>query len=257
MSGGHEPFDTLAALHAVGALDGEDLRDFEAHLGGGCARCAGVVRQTEQALARAAMAGPPEPPPAAIRETLLRRAARAGLPGRRRFIPWAVGLVVAAIAAGALSAAYVAARYQARLERLARETTAARERVARSEAELRAEIESSRAAVELLRDPATRVVELRGQAAAPEAVARLLLTERGGLLLATKLPPVPPGKAYALWTIAGDVPRSAGVFVPDEGGRATMKLAAQSTAAPARVLSVTLEPADGVPAPTGLVVLAP
>ena len=67
MSVSHEPFDTLAALHAVGALDGEDLREFEAHLAAGCARCEGVVRQTEQALARAALAGPPEPPPAVLR----------------------------------------------------------------------------------------------------------------------------------------------------------------------------------------------
>ena len=84
-----------------------------------------------------------------------------------------------------------------------------------------------------------------------------LLLVAGGLLLAAKLPPVPPGKAYALWTLAGDGPRSAGIFVPDAGGRATVKIAAQATGAPVRVLSVTLEPESGVPAPTGAIVLAP
>lgn len=258
MSESHEPYDTLAALHAVGALDGEDLRDFEAHLASGCARCATLVRQTEQALARAAMAGPPEPPPASVRESLVRRAARAAPSGRRRWLPWAIGLAATAVAAGALSAAYVAARYEARLGQMARETAAAKEQLARSEAALREELDSYRAALELLRDPATRVVELRGQAAAPEALGRLLWTDgTGGLLLAAKLPPVPPGKAYALWTLAGDGPRSAGIFVPDAGGRATVKIAAQATGAPVRVLSVTLEPESGVPAPTGAIVLAP
>jgi anti-sigma-K factor RskA len=247
----HEPFDTFAALHAVGALDGDDLREFESHLATGCTRCATLVRQTEQALARAAMAGPPEPPPSGVRERLVKRAAAAGAPGRRRWLPWTLGIVAAAIAAGAFSAAYVAARYEARLGQMARETSAAKERVARTEADLREELE-------LLRDPTTRMVELRGQAAAPGAVARVLWTDRaGGVLLATRLPPPPPGKVYALWTLAGDAPRAAGVFVPDDGGRATLKVAPEVTGAPTRVLSVTLEPEGGVPAPTGAVVLAP
>jgi hypothetical protein len=251
MSVSHEPFDTFAALHAVGALDGDDLRQFEAHLASGCARCAMLVHQTEQALARAAMAGPPEPPPGVVRERLVKRAVAAGAPGRRRWLPWTVGVVAAAVAAGAFSAAYVAARYEARLGQMARETSAAKERVARTEAALREELD-------LLRDPTTRMVELRGQAVAPGAVARVLWTDKaGGLLLATNLPAPPPGKVYALWTLAGDLPRAAGVFVPDNGGRATLKVAPEATGGPSRVLSVTLEPESGVPAPTGAVALAP
>jgi anti-sigma-K factor RskA len=247
----HEPFDTFAALHAVGALDGEDLREFEAHLASGCARCATLVSQTQQALARAAMAGPPESPPSAVRERLVKRASAAGPPGRWRWVPWAVGIVIAAIAAGAFSAAYVAARYEARLGQMARDTAAAKERVARTEAGLREELE-------LLRDPTTRMVELRGQAAAPAAVARVLWTEKaGGVLLATRLPAPPPGKVYALWTLADTVPRAAGIFVPDDGGRATVKVPPEANGAPARVLSVTLEPEGGVASPTGAVVLAP
>lgn len=251
MSVTHEPFDTFAALHAVGALDGDDLRMFEAHLATGCARCATIVRQTEQALARAAMAGPPEPPPSGVRERLVKRAAAATAPGRRRWIPLTVGIVAAAIAAGAFSAAYVAARYEARLGQMAREASAAKERLARTEADLREELA-------LLRDPTTRMVELRGEAAAPGAVARVLWADgAGGLLLATRLPPPPPGKVYALWTLDGNAPRPAGVFVPDDGGRATLKVAAEATGAPLRVLSVTVEPEGGAAAPTGAIALAP
>jgi anti-sigma-K factor RskA len=251
VSTSHEPFDTFAALHAVGALDGDDLRAFEAHLGSGCSRCIALVRQTEQALARAAMAGPPESPPSAIRERLVKRAAAAGAPGRRRWLPWTIGIVAAAVAAGAFSAAYVAARYEARLGQMAREASTAKERVARTEADLREELA-------LLRDPTTRMVELRGQGAAPGAVARVLWADgAGGLLLATRLPPPPPGKVYALWTLAGDVPRVAGVFVPDDTGRATLKVAAEATGAPLRVLSVTAEPEGGAAAPSGAIALAP
>lgn len=251
MSSSHEPFDTFAALHAVGALDGEDLRQFEAHLASGCTRCAMLVRQTEQALARAAMAGPPEPPPGAVRERLVKRAAAAGATGRRRWLPWTVGILAVAVAAGALSAAYVAARYEARLGQMAREAAAAKERLARTEAELQEELA-------LLRDPTTRVVELRGQAASPGAVARILWADSGrGLLLATRLPPPPAGKVYALWTLAGDVPQMAGVFTPDDAGRATLKVGAAAGSGPLRVLSVTLEPEGGATAPSGAVALAP
>jgi anti-sigma-K factor RskA len=257
VSESHEPYDTLAALHAVGALDGEDLRDFEAHLRGGCARCEAVVRQTEQALARAAMAGPPETPPGAIRETLMRRAARAAPPGRRRWLPWAVGLAAVAIGAAALSAAYVAARYEARLGQMARETSAAKERVARSEAELRAELEAHRAAIELLRDPTARIVELRGQGPASEAAARLLVTDRSGaLLLVAKLPPPPADRVYALWVVEGETPRSAGVFLPDAGGRAMVRVPPRAAAPSVRAATVTLEPASGAATPSGNVVLA-
>jgi len=255
VNAGHEPFDTLASLHAVRALDGQDLREFEAHVAAGCARCEAAVRHTEQALARAAMAGPPETPPPSVREALLRRAAPRAR-GRGGWLPWAAGLATAAVAAGAVSAEYVATQYESRLGQMARETRAARERLAESEATLREEVDAYRGAVDLLRDPTTRMVELRGQAGAAGAVARVLWTEKaGGMLVATKLPPVPPGKAYALWTTEGEAPRAAGVFVPDESGRATLKVAAAR--ASTRVVGVTLEPTEGAAGPSGPVLLAP
>jgi anti-sigma-K factor RskA len=257
VSVGHEPFDTLAALHAVGALDGEDLSALQTHLATGCARCETVVRQTEQTLARAAMAGPPEPPPAAVRDALMRRLAAASARGRARWLPWAAGAAAAAVAAAALTVASVAGRYEARLGEMARETSAARERLARSEAELRDEVAAYRDAIELLREPAARVTELRGRATAAGAVARVLWTERaGGMLLASRLPPAPPGTAYALWIIEGDAARPAGMFAPDGAGKATLRIAAKMGGAPAGTLAVTLEPAGGAPRPTGAVVLA-
>ena len=152
----------------------------------------------------------------------------------------------------------MAAWYEARLGQMAREAAATREQLARSEAELRAELDSYRAALELLRDPGTRVVELRGQGAAAEALGRFLWSDGGGgLLLATKLPPAPPGKTYGLWTVAADGARPAGIFAPDASGRAMLRVAARSANAPVRGLFVTVEPESGVPAPTGAVVLAP
>ena len=42
-------------------------------------------------------------------------------------------------------------------------------------------------------------------------------------LMASNLPPVPPGKAYELWVIPPQgAPVNAGVFKPDEHGNAMM-----------------------------------
>src|SRR6266403_2505419 len=71
----HEPFETLAAVYAVGALDGDDLAQFEAHLPT-CAVCQAALREAQDALARAMLSTPPQAPPAETRAALVRRARR-------------------------------------------------------------------------------------------------------------------------------------------------------------------------------------
>ena len=69
----HEPFDTLAPVYAVGALDGDDLVRFEAHLREGCPACEAVLRESEEALAAMTREATPVIPPAHVREALMRR----------------------------------------------------------------------------------------------------------------------------------------------------------------------------------------
>ena len=52
---GHETYETLAAVYAVGALDGDDLAQFEVHLAEGCQPCATALRESREALARLAV----------------------------------------------------------------------------------------------------------------------------------------------------------------------------------------------------------
>ena len=148
-------------------------------------------------------------------------------------------------------------RYEARLGQMARETAAVKERLARNEASLREQAALYRGAVELLRDPATRVVDLRAQGPAPAAGGRMIWNDvGGGHLFVAGLPPTPAGKTYALWTIVAGTPRLAGLFGVDAGGRGILRIAPASTGAAARVFVVTVEPEGGVPTPTGPIVLA-
>jgi anti-sigma-K factor RskA len=252
----HEPFETLAAVYAVGALDGDDLEQFEAHLPT-CAPCQAAVRDAQETLARAMLSAPPQAPPAAAREALARRVADRPDARGRSWLRWAAATAVAAAAAAMFTGTWVAVRYEARLGQMARETAAVKERIARTEAVLQEQVAFYRGAVELLRDPATVIVDLRGQGPAPAASGRMIWNAAGGgHLFVAGLAPAPAGKTYALWTIAGGTPRPAGLFGVDATGRGGHRIAPESAVGAVQVFAVTLEPEGGTPAPTGPIVLA-
>lgn len=156
---------------------------------------------------------------------------------------------------GFLTGMYVASRYEARLGFVARETHRLREDLRREQAALRERASLYESLDELLRDPSTRVVSLRGTGPNAAAQGRVVwLDTVGGHLFVTKLAPAPEGKAYELWTIAQGIPRAAGLFQVSTSGEAVAKI--QSAAESVEAFAVSLEPSDGVPAPTGPFVLA-
>ena len=246
----HDTYETLAAVDAVGALDGDDLTGFETHLATGCDACASLVRESQEALAQLALAGPPAVPPPDVKARLLQRlgSGERARAQRRGWLTWAAATAAVVALAVMLASGIVASRYEAQLGRMAREMGQERERLQREEAALRTQV----AVLELLRDPATRVLELRGESSS--AVARVIWNDKaGGHLLVANLPPAPAGKAYELWVLGGGQPRPAGLFQTDADGRAAQKVDATGEA---KGFAVSLEPAQGVPAPTGPIVLA-
>lgn len=254
--------ETLAALYAVGALDDDERAEFEARLAAGDPACIEALRAHEDTLARLAMEDPPVIPPAHVKAQLLERIAASAATPRRApaRVPsgWWRGAAIAVAAgiAGAwLAGGYVAARYEIRLGQMARETTALHGQLRRAETTLAQQVALYRGAVDLLRDPATRVVELRGQGAAAAAAGRVIFHEKsGGHVFVANLPPAPAGKAYEVWTISGPTPQAAGVFQTTSDGRGHHAIAPDT--GPVKVFAITLEPAGGVPAPTGPMVLA-
>jgi anti-sigma-K factor RskA len=257
----HEPYDTLAATYAVGALDGQERVEFERHLAGGCDVCEATLREAGETLAALARTRPPMIPPPAVKEELMRRLAattqaRHG-PSRPRPLVWAVGTVVAMIAAAAFTGTYVATRYEAQLGVMARESVALRARVEREEAALREQVAVYRNAADLLRDPQAQVVTLRGLGPSPGATGRVVWHPvNGGYVFVANLPSAPPGKAYELWTIGDAAPRPAGVFQVDASGRGVHRIAPVEGGKPVKVFAVTLETEASVQQPEGPMVLA-
>jgi len=281
----HDPWTTHAAAYALGALDGADLVEFEVHLASGCPECRTAIRTWEDMLAGLARGEEPVAPPDSVKEGLLRRIAverawRAGagargaepsavhedepriIAARNRArelrMTWlrrSVGAAAAMIVGAFLASGYVAFRYEVRLGQMARETAALRDQLRREAQTLQVQAAAYRQIVDLLKDPATRVVVLLGTGPSPSARGRVVWQEQaGGRLVVSNLPPAPEGKAYEAWTIAGGKPSPAGVFQVDASGAAVHQLPAG--AGPVDVFAITLEPAQGVPQPTGPIVLA-
>jgi len=256
----HEPYDTLAATYAVGALDGQERVDFERHLAEGCDVCEATLRESAEAFAALARSRPPMIPPPAVKEALVRRLA-ATAPVRRgearpRRLVWAVAAAVAVIFVAGFVGMQVAGHYEAVMTTKTREWLAERTKLERVADGLRKQVDVYANAADLLRDPQAQVVVLRGLGPSPEATGRVVWHPvRGGYVFVANLPAAPPGKAYEMWTIGEGAPQPAGLFQVESGG-AMHRIEPVKDGKPVKVFAVTLETEKGVDQPQGPMVLA-
>jgi anti-sigma-K factor RskA len=310
----HDTWLEQAEIYALGALDGEELARFEAHLAAGCPQCEHRLRETREALTLLPRSLQPVAPPAAVKARLL---AQIGADpassllelSRRRRRWWGLG-VGALVAAGLLIAlgfdvyrtrrelqrvdgvvsalrAQLAQREEA-LQALRVDLSEARQALQQAEeriaslhielarqeerlqaerlelqrveavvADLQAELAERDATLRLLASPQVRLVRLAGLAPSPGATGQLLWNPaaRTGLLLTSGLPAIPRDKIYELWAIAGNEPIPAGLFAVDEAGHALLRLPTLPKTKRFTRFAVTLEPAGGVPKPTGPMLL--
>jgi len=246
----HDEWLERAEIYAVGALDGEDLRLFEAHLASGCALCQAHLRENRETLVQLPRSLAPLEPPPRVKTELLKRIAPAAKTDveERTPSPWLWWTVAGGLAAAALlifvSWNLIATRNQVR-------------ELEGQLAALQGQVSEREEVIQFLSDPRVRIVNLAALPASPGARAQLLWNpvSRTGLLLATGLQQTPPDKAYELWGIAGAKPVPAGVFVVNQGGVTLFRLPALPETSNFDKFAVTLEPAGGVPQPTGPMVL--
>jgi anti-sigma-K factor RskA len=283
----HEEYKEMTAAHALGALDEAEARELEAHLKT-CAECRAESRQWEETAAALVYAVPPVEPSAEVRSRIFasvrnegrapaalpvafaedakpkaREATRARAnvveferPARRG---WSTASKFGALAASlafialALSLILLWNRYNEMQQRLAQLS----DQLAQSQGDLSRERETlarEREAKELIAAPEARILALTGTELATRARAKFVYDRQTGraMLMADDLPPAPAGKAYQLWFIAeGKPPMPGHVFNTDASGHAEMRDQMPVEAREATTFAVTLEPAAGVPAPTG------
>jgi anti-sigma-K factor RskA len=257
----HTPWREAVALYALDALADEERARLEEHLAG-CEACRRDLADRLGEVAALAEAAEPVAPPPEIRARLLERLpagpARppAAFPARRPARGWlalAAGLLVG-VALGALVARTLLVEQARRAEARSLALEARRGEAEAELARLRGELVVARQALSLLRS--REVVMLAGLPAAPEAGGQVFVDRREGraLFVARDLPALPPDRVYQLWRIVDGSPLPAGLLVPGAAGGGYL-LVESVGEAPAETWAVTVEPAGGVPQPTGAMVL--
>jgi anti-sigma-K factor RskA len=217
----------LVAAYALDALDGDERREFEQHLGM-CERCAGELAALRETAASLAYATPSAAPPPALRERIL-DSARAERPNvvplvRRRWLVPALGTAAAVAAVVALGLGI----WSISLSRSLDDKTSA--------------LEATEQALKIVGDANAARQSLTG-ADGSLVVART----GGGALVLCGLKPAPKGKTYEAWVIAGKTAARAGVF---GGGRTCVAVPLTAPVPRDAVVGVTVERKGGADAPT-------
>ena len=260
----HEKLSELCSIYALGALDGEELREFEAHLKTGCLLCGQQIREYGEMVASIPEALPNVRSSQDLKQRLMARldqevpnrgvvdfksAAKAlpAAPGRRRgWFSWAC-----AVAAGLALVVSLT-----RVSSLNRGLAEQQERLNQQLEQLKTLqrlLSAEKEVTQFITKPGVKVTPLAGTDKSPQAAGQILWSaqEKKALFYASKLPSLPEGKTYQLWIIANNEPFNAGVFSVDPQGNGFLKVPVLSEADKAQKFAVTLEPAGGVPQPTG------
>src|SRR5215203_1564398 len=249
--------EELLPAYALGALDGEDLRELEEHLAGGCAECRGQIDLWQRDLEALADSVAPVEPSEMTRARVLRLTGAA--PAPRRIPGW-----LAFAAAALLLLAVWGAAGQFRMGGQVRRLTAERARLATRVEALGREVDQARAearraarALQVLAAPGVQSVVLAGLGPAPGAAGHTYVNPRtrDALFYAFDLPPLARDRTYQLWFIANGKPVSAGTFAVDPRGTASLRVDRTVDARDIQAWAVTIEPPGGVPQPTGEMVL--
>jgi len=249
---GHPQFEEDLDLYALGALDREEAQELASHLEA-CPECMQKLGEARARVALLALAAPPQEAPRRVKQRLLKQIAgeRAGQrPSRLAvFWPWAAP----ALAALSLVLAVWAVALRTENNELHRQ---ARELQGKQQM-MHSELTRARAVRELLTAPDTVKVSLVAGEAHPAPQGKVFYHPRRGLLFyAANLPALPSGKTYQLWLVPTQGnPISAGIFQTDAHGNGEVLLPQLPAGVAAKAFAVTLEPAGGVPQPTGPKVL--
>ena len=262
-----EDFD----LYALGALEGDEKLAIESHVAS-CAICTEKLAGARGRIALLALAAPQVAPSAAVKQRLMQQvrahaetsaerseAARESQPASPRtpresdrsagfFGRWWVAVLLPAGAVLAVATILLWTENRQLDRELAALRTAAQQQ--------QQQLQDARQVADMLESRDTVTVSLAQQPGMPVGAAHVMYNSKMGMLMYDgELAPAPAAKSYQLWLVPADgKPISAGVFNPVSGRTDHMMMKLPPGIA-AKEFAVSLEPAGGMPQPTGPMVL--
>ncbi len=252
----HDRWAEHVDAFALGALDGEDLDDFERHLAEGCLDCQRAILETQEAVHGLVRLLPPVAPPTDLKQRLFDQIETLPAPSRQhrplqdRRAWFRIAVAASLFLLASLTALLAWDDWSIRQDR---------NNLASEILSLQALLAKHKKIVWYLDDPAVETIPLQAVAKDLNATARVLWrpSDRRGYLLAHALPEPGPNRRYALWAIGQSGPIPAGLYVPDDLGRLVAdlpKFPAPETG-PVLKFAITLEPSGGSIKPTGPILL--
>jgi anti-sigma-K factor RskA len=248
----HEQFADDLALYALGALQGSERAELQAHLAQ-CAACRRELQHLRGDMGLVGLATMGPAPPSAARTRLLSALAkelRAGMVRKQARRWWLLVPAAAAIVLAVVSV--VLWRQNKGLQQdLAQQLT--------QSGQNKAEVERAREVLALLSAPDAMRVTLVATDARPQPQGKAIYRPQTGSLvfLASNFAPLPPKKAYELWLLptSGAPPIPVGVFKPDARGSASVLMPSLPKDLQAKAFAITIEPEMGSTTPTMPIVL--
>lgn len=258
----HDQFDELCVLYTLNLLDPEESDQFEQHLNGPCATCEETLRTLTEVTSLLPYALPQTGPSPALKERILTsiqnsaslgsalrpEPERSAVPRVRtsRWIP----LTIAIAACLVLSLGVVALYFNHQIN----QQRATIEQLTSRVTELTERTTALTLLLQTMTDPDVKSIRLTGLQPEPRASGKAFIDVRAQTVLfyAYGLVAAPPGKTYQLWAIPkGKKPISAGIFAADSTGSASLTVRRLADVDRLETLAVTLEPAGGLPQPSG------
>ena len=247
-----EDFDLLA----LGALEGDEKRALEAHIAA-CADCTRRLAEARGRVALLSLAAPPVAPSPAVKQRLMNqiRASAEPAPQPRAARPlesprsasrrwWNAILIPAGVALAALT---IFLWHENRL--LDAQLAALRG----SMNDQQHQLDEAREVAELMTSQNTITVALAEQPGAPKGAAHVMYNAKMNMVMYDgAIAPAPAAKTYQLWLVpVKGNPVSCGTF----SGQPDHWMVKVPEGMSPKEFAVTLEPAGGMPHPTGPTVL--
>jgi anti-sigma-K factor RskA len=266
-----EEFIQLSSEYALGALEGDELRKFEAYLKTASKQELEILSELTSTASLIPLALERSTPSPAVKQSLMQKInlssrvhgavrQRTGIltqhaPARtRNWIPWGIAASLAMVAVFSLFVIKLMGTIEKQNKQLAaveQEKQGLQTRLV----SLRDELTRKNEQLKVLSAKQIHISIMDGLKVNPIGYGKIIWDpeKRSAILQVSNLPAVPSDKDYQLWVIKGKKPISAGVFAVNDTSSNFFKIENLAVTNPKEIaaFAVTLEPKGGMPQPTG------